>query len=871
MKIVKPQKLGVLTRTFERQGESFFVVSPLVFFSLGPEPSVHAEADMWKLLGPELGDQVLDLSMPKVQGEVLAWAKAYPPGGAKATSVARLQLGSIDKTLYVIGDRVWKDGVPSDPVPFDEMPLTYARAFGGKGFGGNPLGLGHSSSATGGICPLPNVEDPRHLIRSQRDRPAPASFAPQDLTWPDRRGLLGTYDEKWLKECYPGYPNDIQWTAFSVAAEDQRIQGFFRGDETYVIDGMHPTKPKIQGRLPAIVTRAFVTTRADEQLREISTRLDTIWLLPHAERGVLVFRGLAHIAEDDAADVKVVLVAAEAPGQPKTLDHYREVLAGRLDRRRGAILALRDRDLMPDHEPSPPPVAKEDDGVTSEGLLRKRMRRRMERERQQIVDAVVAQGLDASIVQPLPPEPDESPPDPDAIAAQMEAAEAQVEKARTDAAARRAMDEAAAREQCAAAGIDYDAMVAASAGGGPPRVSARAELERLRAIAQLSEIGGLPVPPDVAAMLADPGLPDKLKEIESRAMDAYRRLAHLFPVAARMGPDASASLRREIVAARARGESLAERDFTGADLSELDLTRADLRGALLECANLSGAQLGGATLSGAVMARANLTKANLFASKLDGANLGDATLVDAELGEADLTRATLSKARLSKARLRNARLDQADLSECQPAGSDWSGVRAPGAKLVKLDLSGMKLAGAELTKAMFVECVADDVDATGAQLRKSTWVDVRGARVLFRDAALDEACVIGASSFVGANMSRASLARTNLRGTCLDGADLTEARMPGADLSECALRGATLVRAHAREARFVRADLEGAQLTNVDLLNGSLAKARLHGANLRGANLFQADLAGVHLDTATQLTGVNLGRARVTPARGKKT
>jgi len=50
MKVIKPLRLGVLTRPFENKGKVHFAVGTLTYFSLGPSPRVYADVDLWKAL-----------------------------------------------------------------------------------------------------------------------------------------------------------------------------------------------------------------------------------------------------------------------------------------------------------------------------------------------------------------------------------------------------------------------------------------------------------------------------------------------------------------------------------------------------------------------------------------------------------------------------------------------------------------------------------------------------------------------------------------------------------------------------------------------------------------------------------------------------
>ncbi|MFD1743836.1 DUF2169 domain-containing protein, partial [Rhizobium helianthi] len=47
------------------------------------------------------------------------------------------------------------------------------------------------------------------LIRSIRDRPQPAGFAPLSPFWKDRAVLAGTYDDDWVANRHPLLPHDF--------------------------------------------------------------------------------------------------------------------------------------------------------------------------------------------------------------------------------------------------------------------------------------------------------------------------------------------------------------------------------------------------------------------------------------------------------------------------------------------------------------------------------------------------------------------------------------------------------------------------------------------------------------------------------------
>ncbi len=883
MKTVKNQRLALLTKVFDDGGVPQLVVSALAFFPFAARGDdgaqtpghLHSEVAMWKLTAEELGpDGVLDLAMPKPRGEVLLTAKAFPVGAPRPGCAVRVRIGSVDKTLYVVGDRTWKHGVASDPEPFTEMPITWANAFGGPGYAQNPLGKGHEAVRDDGgeRHPLPNVEDPKRPVASPGDRPPPAGFGAYDTTWPQRFAKVGTYDDEWLEERYPGFAADFDPSFFNAAPADQQIEGYFRGDEAFTLENLHPDVPVIMGRLPGVAARVFLnfSEKGEVALREVPMRAETVHLFPHAQRGVLIFRGVVPVADDDADDVLHIIAGFEALGEPKPPEHYATVLAQRIDHKKGHLYTLRDRDLLPAalaHLKADPEEGEMKRLRKSEGLIEAHTRRRVERElasaHQEAHDAMVAEGLEPPPPpEPLPPRPKK--PDLDELPALVERMEGELTAARAEADTRFAEMEKMARSTCEAQGIDYDKAVleGRAEAGGPPRFSAAGQLAELRKQAADARSQGAALP-DLEAKLDDPAFQAKLEKAEAMVRDGYRLFAHHQSPAARLEGEARARVRAEVVAARDAGEGLAERDLTGADLSHLDLRGMDLRFSFLECADLEGADLRGANLTGAVLTRANLADANLSAAKLGLANLGEASLARADVsGGTDLAGAVLVKADLSNASFAGAKLKGAYLDGAKLDQTDLSGASAGGLTFLKSDLRGLLLRGADLHDCVFIDATLDGIDFTEANLEGAVMVTVSGKGCTFRGAKLARAVIVKGSSFEGASFAGADLTRALLRATNLAGADFGEAVLSGADLSESDLTGASFEHAVAQGARFVKADLTRASFKRADLMDAILQRAKLQSATLESANLFRADLLKVEVDAGTITRGANLKSIR---------
>ncbi|MSP25284.1 MAG: DUF2169 domain-containing protein [Myxococcales bacterium] len=874
MKVIKPLKLGVLHRTFENDGACYFVPTFLLYFAFDSPSVPLQEIHLWKTLGEELGEGVpLDECMPKPSGEVLLTARAYPPGGDAPSCAVRLELGAVNKQLYVFGEREWRRGVPTDPRPFRELPLSWHTAFGGPTFAPNPHGKGCGTVLTerGKVQFMPNVEHPKRLVAAPGDRPEPASFGALELTWPQRRALAGTYDARWQKERSPGFPADFDATFFNVAQPDQRITEFFRGDETFVLENMHPSRARIESRLPGLSTRCFITRDASdgEEFREIAMRIDTVHLLPHRLRGVVVFRGVTTVSEDDASDVKQLVAACERPGESRPMKHYQAVLAERLDKKRAHLVALRDRDLMASRDPGVPVHEEETLGpieqqLATEGLVTQNQRRRAEGELERLSAELRAHGVDPDAHVPAELPKPEAMPALDDLADYVDEQLRLAEAAREE--ANKAMELALAdtRRSCEENGLDLDAILAEAEAkrGGPPKFSAKAEVEKLEAQLVLAKNAGVRLE-HVEAELADGELMAKLERTEAQLKYAYRKFAHLFPAARRLTGEPATALRAEVMRAHAAGETLRDRDLTGADLSGLELSGADFRGAFLERANLTDTRLAGADLSDAVLARADLTRADLQLAKVRGTNFGDATLDGTLLGAVDLTGAVLARARLTRVDLRGATLERVDMLDVSLRDCDLRDVRAKELQLLgmaddEIDLRGSDFSGAEFHRCNFLKVRLDGARFTGSSLRESVLLGVIADGADFARADCTNLRVVMGSSFAGASFEGARLVKANFRDTNLRGANLTSAELSEADFSGADLTDASLTGAIGRRALFIKTNLTRCNVRGADLMEAVLQKAMIEDTDFRGANLFRVDFAKVRGKRGTRFDGANM-------------
>ncbi len=98
MKVFKPLQVSLIHKTFKFGGKHRLAVAVLLGFPFeGCEPLL--EPKLWQFIAAEIGkDGILDLGMPKPNGEVLLYGSYFSPNKlpVKADSV-RMRVGKIDK------------------------------------------------------------------------------------------------------------------------------------------------------------------------------------------------------------------------------------------------------------------------------------------------------------------------------------------------------------------------------------------------------------------------------------------------------------------------------------------------------------------------------------------------------------------------------------------------------------------------------------------------------------------------------------------------------------------------------------------------------------------------------------------------------
>ncbi|MCY1031919.1 DUF2169 domain-containing protein [Corallococcus sp. BB11-1] len=224
-----------------------------------------------------------------------------------------LQVGPLRKVVQVFGERVWFKSLGqasmTRPQPFERIPLCYERAFGGwdrshpeasrHAFEArNPVGVGfraHPRHFEEGLR-LPNLEDPKTLLRSFGQVVAPAGFGFVSPHWHPRARLAGTYDEAWATARAPLLPRDFDRRFFNAASPGLVANGYLRGDEAVSLENASPAG-RLGFRLPGpLALRVRVVRTADQDVW-LEPRLDTLIIDTDAGRVFLLWRAQLPLQE----------------------------------------------------------------------------------------------------------------------------------------------------------------------------------------------------------------------------------------------------------------------------------------------------------------------------------------------------------------------------------------------------------------------------------------------------------------------------------------------------------------------------------------------------------------------------------------------
>ena len=853
--IFKPSRISLIHKTYGLHGNQF-AIGGICFFALGQDNQLLIENDQWPRVTRHLGQRLLlDMGYAKPRGEVLIAGSAFAPQKKPVTKMTvGVKIGSVDKALKVIGDRQWNGllfSPASLPKPFLSMPLNYTNSYGGPEHELNPLGKGVIDKAQKDpdtrLYHLPNIYRKWQSTFADGAKKSVAGFEPLDIMWPQRTKYHGTYDKAWLDTVHPGFPNDTNPLLFNAAPDDQQIKGFFNPTDSYQIEGMHPELPIIEGQLPPVKIRAFVSQQSsdkstdDTNFIEVPTQIDTVWFIPELMLGIAIHRGVIAANDSDGLDIKQLLLAYEGyQDKPREIDYYQELINIRTDFNQAPAHLLNDSQFMPIK--------------TTEQLERRERLYRKAKEKQQQKRARIHKLYTEQLQQKYPefdlstiPETDANEPSPIPqelidegdvdLSPFMDFAEQKKAEAKTN------MDkqlEQAKKEQ------EKYAVMSEKVGKKTPE-SIENMKARFKQVVHVIAEDLITASDDKTSYRPDwmITLPVS-KEDDTKLTQAALMLAQSKRQARQLAPsvtvltkplpqDGAKLLRKWAAQVLEQGLSLAGRDLAGADLSGQDFTGLDLRDIMLEQANLTDCNFTNCQLDGAALTGANLTNTNFTGASLYKANLAQCTGIKTCFAKANLQQTLLVEAKLTHCDFAKATIDKIQGAEIDFEWANFSNAHITGCNFVNAKFNQSIWQQANIDGCTYLECHLQDSDWQRATINRcvmlktkakgANFCGVHGTRLQLSNEGDFQQADFSAGIWHTCGFRQVDLRHIDARAAVFRGCDFGQSQMQGALLNdvlfdECVMTQAVLDHSICRETFFNQTSLRKALLNQVDLRDG---------------------------------------------------
>lgn len=865
MQIIKPDNLGLLFNPCMIGNACIISVAIMACFPLcsAPGSPLLEESAMWDLVAKSLGEnESLDMGYPKHRGEFLVYGSCHSPVPVPGMHVG-VTVGTISKSLQVTGRRYWNAaGVPGEPELFREIPVCWTNAFGGEGYEQNPEGTGFVPDKTGNR-PLPLVQDPHRLITSSGNNPEPAGFTAINQFWPQRSRFLGSFDDRWLRTRWPHYPHDTAPEYFNTAPPDQRLSGYFRGDEPLHINNMHPEHPLIESRLPGLRARLFLNQSMDvgQHFVEVETRAETLWIFPGGEAAVLLYRGAAHVADETLDDVLHLMAAWEPlDSDPLPYDFYRRQFAELLSPPPPPPEPVAPPPPPPTTAtaeapaPPPPPLPEEPPPSKMAAEAEKQMENLNKKlaEIDARTDAVFAKlGLTREeAIEKYLPKPKEAPRNDIA----------ELEKLAADL-------KAGINQNLASKGFpSVEELIKQQAAKGPadPQADIRKAIEAMKNIdsglvksgSNIKEAAAKHMPHldtaslDMGAAIA--GLEQLAAMIAAAPPPAGgakppEEMTEPVPEPPGVEPENPAESDDEIIARLQKGETLCAFDLTGRNFKGARLAGARFHNCILEGASFADCHLEGADFSGSILSGADFSNAFMERASMTGVVAIKSIFVGTDLRNSNLCAALFSESLFDRAKLSGASLSGSqfnDASFMELRGRALKGEKASfsGANFTAANLDGADVRNADFSRALLDKVSMREVIATGA-----AFYGAQADAGLFYCARLDFSRAEKGTCFKSCNLAGASLKRA-----CWEGASFNEVRMENAsldnaDFSRCRMDAVFLFNASLKESNFMKAEMDSCDLRGANFFKATFRHALFHKCDLKESLFFGADLYGASI------------------------
>ena len=878
MKIAKPNDVLLLLGCQSIGGQPRLTIT--IGYACHIDGTRLSEQQAWAWLAPQFCNTPFDLGEKKQRGTYAVAGSACAPAGQTCSGMMiRAGVGSLPKSLAVLGHRRWRRNrmrwSSTPPEPFERMPIDLAQAYGASDWRHNPHGIGHFSNIDDALgARLPNVEDPGHPVQHPSDVPPVATLGPLPVASPERLQWLGALDDTWKRDRHPWLPDSVDPRWFDRVPQDQCQSCYWRGDEPWFAENMHPVYTTMRGQLPGLRPRLLIRQdTAPQQRREVPLDLDTVWLFPTDERLVVLSRGVVSTRREDAEDILALAVFTERLVETPQPAAYWAQRWQEQDERNDtrtpspapssasktamraasvAAIATASGTATPNTTPSTTPAA---------AAFEQSVREKIQTAQQALITEAerLAQQYGLS---PLPPRPTTVDGAASHIRMFSRDPATFVKAVQTHIAQQRAAAEAAARATATAHGLDYDQFLSRAQSATSP--STPDDPASLLAMAK-----GL-WPAEKAERLAAEFrvFERKIAAIEAQADDLRRQNAtRKTPLSGDSSAPSFSTHGRTplnkttLVERYAAGQSCAWTSLTDLDLSGLSLGGIDLSNALLLRCTLRDSHLDLANFQGAELHDCDLTAAALRHATLHRTQLTQSVLNRVQAEGADFTQARLSSASLAHATLDNTRWSEAQVNECGFAHTRMPQVHADHARFKHCDFTATDAQSGAFQWAIFEHCTLEDATFGQALLANATLLACQASRIALTRARLPGLRVLKGTNLTQAHLDKALLTRASLQNSSFAFASLRETQMDHSLIKNCDLTGTDAWHLVARSVNFSGSRVVDASWRGANLMQTRWNESVLQDTDMTGVNLHAADTRRV------QAQGVQLAMALMTRCR----
>ena len=871
MKIAKPNDVMLLLGRQSTAGQPHLTIT--IGYACHIDNGARlSEQQAWAWLAPLFDSEPFDVAEKKRRGGYAVAGSACAPAGQTATGLmVRVGVGELHKSVAVHGDRRWQGGVArwsaTDPEPFERMPIGLSRAYGASNCSSNPYGIGCFSNpdeAEG--APLPNVEHPEHLVLAPSDTPPLATLGPLPQGSPERMQWLGTLDKTWQSERHPWLPDDTDPRWFDRLPADQCQDTYWRGDEAWFAENMHPQRTVMCGKLPGLRPRLLVRDDINpEQRREVPLDLDTVWLFPTDERVVVLYRAAMPTRREDAQDILGLAVFTEhQQDDPHSTEHWAKAWQVQDDHKvatmnaSAPVVAAASSGLQPGFQ---------DDNAGATAFNQS--------VRQTIADAktkLVAEAEQLSNTYGLTAKPANIgvseghastfatdqigwPTQPAALGP---AIRAHIGK-------QTAQAEAEMRAIYRAHGLNYDRILARPRD--QPNVNQANTTQMMAALttqpwaiatSRALQEQYQTFEKDIAAIQAKA---DELRKQaatipETQAGAAPSAGNESFPAKGRLPLDKAALLNRYAAGLSCAWVLLEDVDLSDTSLQGIDLSHAVLNRCVLQRTNLESAVFQAAELQ-----QCDFRDAKLNQTSFCRAQMADSTLDSVSAHDADFTQARLTQTSFVKAALNRTCWVEAQATACNFEHALMPHSRAMHVRFSACRLTALNADQSSFNWATFERCTLVGASLAKTTMEKATLLACEATSARFTESSLQGLRVLKGTNLNRATLEKAQLSRASLQDSTLVQAILCEANMDGCLIKNCDLTGSNAWHLVARSANFTGSRITQASWRGANLMHTRWSEAIWQDADLTGSNLHAADTRRVRAQ------GVQLKQALMTRCR----